>query len=113
VSVTTTFQPLTTNERDFNHGYRYFNKYDSRFTIHDSRFTIHDAVDAFTLQRLGAESMTYLLEDMLNDAKVVCTLTLDDSCHPVQKIHACIMSILNQLIAMDALVSGVPALASA
>jgi hypothetical protein len=59
--------------------------------------TLHDNIDDFNLQIIFAQSMTFILEDMVLDSDDVSTLNIDDPMHHVQRMHACILAIRSKL----------------
>jgi hypothetical protein len=68
--------------------------------------TLHDNIDDFDLQLVSAQSMSFILEDLVLDANEICTLDLSDPMHHVQRMHACILAIRGKLEEIKVTVHG-------
>lgn len=68
--------------------------------------TLHDSIDDFDLQLVSAQSMAFILEDLVLDSDDICTLDLNDPMHHTQRMHACILAIRSKLDEIKVTVHG-------
>jgi hypothetical protein len=70
--------------------------------------TLTDCVDDFDERALTAQSLLSLLELQILDVESTCGLGLHDPHHPVQQMHALVVSVRHQLNAVEKIVRSMP-----